>query len=175
MVKKLTISDNESSSEESLVEEVKKEEVPTKPKKVLSEKQKEALIKGRLKRLEKIDEKKLNQKIEASKFLLEQDHKNKKVKKTKVESDEEVVEEEVVIIEKKRKPRKTVKRIIVEESESETETDHESPDNSPEPPKIQEKKMKSQRNKKSVIKVHAEPKDEENKPSKKVDFKQYFI
>ena len=51
MVKKLTISDNESSSEE-----VKKEEVPTKPKKVLSEKQKEALIKGRQKRLEKIDE-----------------------------------------------------------------------------------------------------------------------
>lgn len=50
MVKKLTISDNESSSEENVVEEVKKEEVPTKPKKVLSEKQKEALIKGRLKR-----------------------------------------------------------------------------------------------------------------------------
>ena len=173
MVKKLTISDNESSSEENVVEEVKKEEVPTKPKKVLSEKQKEALIKGRLKRLEKIDEKKLNQKIEASKFLLEQDHKNKKVKKAKVESDEEV-DEEVVIIEKKRKPRKTVKRIIVEESES--DTDHESPDISPEPPKIQEKKMKSQRNKKSVITVHSEPKDEENnKPSKKVDFKQYFI
>ena len=66
-----------------------------------------------------------------------------------------------------------MKRIIVEESES--ETDHESQD-SPEPPKIQEKKMKSQRNKKSVITVHAEPKDEENnKPSKKVDFKQHFI
>ena len=80
MVKKITISDNESSSEESVsVEEIKQEEVPkTKPKRVLSDKQKEALIKGRQKRLEKIDEQKLNKKIEASKFLLQEDHKKKK-------------------------------------------------------------------------------------------------
>ena len=76
MVKKITISDSENTSGESdvenLNEQVKKEKefiIKEKPKKVLSEKQKEALVRGREKRKEKIDEKKLNQKIEASKFL----------------------------------------------------------------------------------------------------------
>jgi hypothetical protein len=114
MVKKITISDNESTASESSVEnlneQAKKEKQfikDVKPKKVLSEKQKEALIKGREKRKEKIDEKKLNKKIEASKFLLELDHKKKKATKPKIESEEEDDdEEEVVIIEKKRKPKK---------------------------------------------------------------------
>jgi hypothetical protein len=87
MVKKITISDNESTSSESAIEEVKKEEV-VKPKKVLSQKQIEALNRGREKRLEKIDEKKLNKKIEASKFLLEQDHKKKKKRKKKLKSNQ---------------------------------------------------------------------------------------
>jgi hypothetical protein len=176
MVKKITISDNESTASESSVEnseQVKKEFIKIeKPKKVLSEKQKEALVRGREKRREKIDEKKLNKKIEASKFLLELDHKKKKATKPKIESEEEDDdEEEVVIIEKKRKPKKKVKRIIVEESESSDDQSTESQ----EPPKIQEKKMKSQRNKKSVITVHEDKPIEEIKQLKKTDFKQYFI
>jgi hypothetical protein len=35
--------------------------------------------------------------------------------------------------------------------------------------------MKSQRNKKSVITVHEEKPEEEIKPFKKSDFKQYFV
>ena len=35
--------------------------------------------------------------------------------------------------------------------------------------------MKSQRNKKSVITVHSEKPEEEIKPLKKTDFKQYFV
>ena len=54
--------------------------------------------------------KKLGQKIEASKFLLEQDYKDKKEKKTKkIETKHETEsepDEEVVIIERKKKPKK---------------------------------------------------------------------
>ena len=93
MVKKLTISDDEASTDnESVIEEVSKE-VPKevkviKPKKVMSAKQLETLAKGRENRKLKIEESKLNKKIEASKLLLEQEHKNKKVKKViKAESE----------------------------------------------------------------------------------------
>jgi hypothetical protein len=90
MVKKITISDDESSASEASVTEIKpQEEKKTKPKKILSEKQKEALVKGRERRREKLDEKKLNQKIEASKFLLELDHKKKKEVKPKPEPEDE--------------------------------------------------------------------------------------
>ena len=68
-----------------------------------------------------------------------------------------------------------MKRIIVEESESD-HTDVNKSEDTPEPPKIQEKKMKSQRNKKSVITIHEDkPQDQEINTSKKNDFKQYFI
>ena len=59
----------------------------------------------------------------------------------------------------------------MEESESEDDKSTESQ----EPPKIQEKKMKSQRNKKSVITVHEEKPLDEIKQLKKTDFKQYFV
>ena len=78
MVKKLTISDDEASTDnESVIEEVKevpKEVQVTKPKKVMSAKQLETLAKGRENRKLKIEESKLNKKIEASKLLLEQEH-----------------------------------------------------------------------------------------------------
>ena len=173
MVKKLTISDDEASTDnESVIEEVPKE-VPkevkvTKPKKVMSEKQLETLRKGRENRKLKIEESKLNKKIEASKLLLEQEHKNKKVKKV-IKAESESDEEEVVIIEKQRKPRKKVKKIIIQESESDEEEEEII---------VPEKKMKSQRNKKSSIVVHEETKqlpDPSFDATKKINYKNYFV
>jgi hypothetical protein len=60
MVKKLTISDDEASTDnESVIEEVPKEVKVTKPKKVMSAKQLETLAKGRENRKLKIEESKL--------------------------------------------------------------------------------------------------------------------
>jgi hypothetical protein len=88
MVKKLTISDDESTDNESIIEEEikekarqrhKKEEIEepiktVKPKKVMSQKQLETLAKGRESRKLKLEEHKLNKKIEASKLLLQEEH-----------------------------------------------------------------------------------------------------
>ena len=126
MVKKLTISDDDNSTDnESLTEiEIKKEEVKTivKPKKILSDKQKEILKqgreKGRLKLIEKHEKNKLDKKIEASKFLLEQDYKDKKdkkenkTKKIEIKESESEADEEVIIIEKKRSLKKQLRKLL---------------------------------------------------------------
>lgn len=176
MVKKLTISDDEGSTDnESIIEEVPKEiKKVVKPKKVLSEKQLETLAKGRENRKLKIEESKLNKKIEASKLLLQEEHKNRKKevkKEVKVEAESESDEEEVVIIEKKRKPKKKVKKIIIQESESDEEEEQEIV--------VPEKKMKSQRNKKTIV-VHDEAKELpdpsfDEKATKKINYKNYFV
>ena len=185
MVKKLTISDDDSTDNESLTEvEIKKEEVKTivKPKKILSDKQKEILKqgreKGRLKLIEKHEKNKLDKKIEASKFLLEQDYKDKKdkkenkTKKIEIKESESEPDEEVVIIERKKKPKKTVKKIIIQESESESESEEEII-------QVPEKKMKSQRNKKTITitnndKLLPDSKFDENS-TKKINYKNYFV
>jgi len=177
MVKKLTISDDEGSTDnESIIEEVPKEiKKVVKPKKVLSEKQLETLAKGRENRKLKIEESKLNKKIEASKLLLQEENKNRKKetpkKEVKVEAESESDEEEVVIIEKKRKPKKKVKKIIIQESESDEEEEQEIV--------VPEKKMKSQRNKKTIV-VHDEVKELpdpsfDEKATKKINYKNYFV
>ena len=78
--------------------------------------------------------------------------KPEKIKKSKVVpepiAESSSSEEEIVVIKKKKKPKK--KKIIIEES-----SDSESEESSPEP--IVERKMKSQLNKKSIIKMN-EPK-----------------
>ena len=125
MVKKLTISDDDSTDNESVTEiEIKKEEVKTivKPKKILSDKQKEILKqgreKGRLKLIEKHEKNKLDKKIEASKFLLEQDYKDKKdkkenkTKKIEIKESESEADEEVIIIEKKRSLKKQLRKLL---------------------------------------------------------------
>ena len=182
MVKKLTISDDESTDNESVTEiETKTEEVikPVKLKKILSDKQKETLAKGREKGRQKLMEKhernKLDKKIEASKFLLEQDYKDKKEKPSKKAEVKKEVElesepdEEVVIIERKNKPKtKTVKKIIIQESESESEPDEEII--------VPEKKMKSQRNKKSITITNTEKdSNQDENPTKKINYKNYFV
>ena len=172
MVKKLTISDDEGSTDnESIIEEVPKEiKKVVKAKKVLSEKQLETLKKGRENRQLKIEEQKLNKKIEASKLLLEQEHKNRKKETPKKEAKaESESDEEVVIIEKQRKPKKKVKKIIIQESESDEEEEQEII--------VPEKKMKSQRNKKSIV-VHDEAKelpDPSFDATKKINYKNYFV
>ncbi len=143
MVKKLTISesDNENTDTESIIDE-KEIPKPVKPKKVMSQKQLETLMKGREARKLKLEEQKLNKKIEASKLLLQEEHKQKLKKVVKKEPKEESDDEEVVIIEKQKKPKKKVKKIIIQESESSEEEEEEVI--------IPEKKMKSQKNRKSV-------------------------
>jgi len=96
MVKKLTISDDdEITDNESIIEEEEevKKEVKQRPKKVMSQKQLETLQKGREARKIKIEESKLNKKIEASKLLLEQEHKQKIKKVVKKEPEPESEEE----------------------------------------------------------------------------------
>ena len=170
MPKKITISDNESTESENSITEIEVKQ--PKPKKILSEKQKQALQKGREKIKERQAEKLLDKKIEASKLLLQEDYKNK-IKEKKKPNKEEIEEsdEEVIIIEKQRKPKKKVKRIIVQESSSESDSETSQP---PEDDKISipEKPMKSQRNKKSIITVHETP---IVKPSKKIEYKNYFV
>ena len=174
MVKKLTISesDNENTDTESIIDE-KEIPKPVKPKKVMSQKQLETLAKGRESRKLKLEEHKLNKKIEASKLLLQEEHKQKlkKVVKKQPEPIEESEEEEVVIIEKHKKPKKKVKKIIIQESESSDEEEEEVI--------IPEKKMKSQKNKRSISvndnEVKQLPDPSFDKPKKLNNYKNYFV
>jgi hypothetical protein len=172
MVKKLTISESDDETVATDNESIKEEEIkkPVKPKKKLSEKQLETLKKGREARKSNIEESKLNKKIEASKLLLEVEHKNKKKEVKKEVKQESEDDEEVVIIEKQRKPKKKVKKIIIQESESSSEEEEEIV--------IPEKKMKSQKNKKSIVKdedVKQLPDPSFDKPKKINNFKNYFV
>ena len=65
--------------------------------------------------------------------------------------DRESEKEEVMHITKEKKPKKKIKKIIIQESESDSETEEDEPQ--PQPQK-QTRDFKSARNKKSVIKVH---------------------
>jgi hypothetical protein len=152
---------------ETVVEGVKQK----KPRKPKTEKQLEQFKKMAEARKLKLEEDKLNKKIEASKFLLEQgiDIKKKKkvVKEPKIEVDDNSSgssssseEEQIIVVKKKQK--KKSKKIIVHESSSDSEAE----------PEVVERHFKHQRNKKSIIKVHQEA----TKPTNRVIApRNYFV
>jgi hypothetical protein len=152
---------------ETVVEGVKQK----KPRKPKTEKQLEQFKKMAEARKLKLEEDKLNKKIEASKFLLEQgiDIKKKKkvVKEPKIEVDDNSSsggssssEEEQIIVVKKKQKKKSKKIIVHESSSSDSE------------PEVIERHFKHQRNKKSIIKVHQEA----TKPTNRVIApRNYFV
>jgi hypothetical protein len=130
-----------------------------KPRKPKTEKQLEQFKKMHEARKLKLEEAKVNKKIEASKFLLEhgvdiKKAKNEKViKEPKVEiaddssssgsSSSESDQEQIIVVKKKKGKKKSKKVILEEETSSESE------------PEIIERNFKHQRNKKSIIKIHS--------------------
>jgi hypothetical protein len=124
----------------------------------------------------KLEENKINKKIEASKFLLEHGVDIKKNKKIIKEPKIQVVddssssggssssEEEHIIVVKKKKTKNKSKKVIIQESSSSEEEPEQ---------KHLERSFKHQRNKKSIIKVHTQP----NKPTRNnvvIEHKNYF-
>lgn len=116
------------SLEEEIVDKVEMEDGPlTKPKrekKPRTEKQIAAFEKARLKRMEKLNEKKK----EAAKKLLDIKEEPKEVKEEKgEEEDEEVIEKKpprkTVKVVKRKKPVKQPKQIVFENSDSDTDND----------------------------------------------------
>jgi hypothetical protein len=135
-----------------------------KPKRIMSEKQKEQFEKAREKRKENIEKKKLEKKIEASKLLLEQgiiknepEQVAKPIKKSKqklepVEEENESSSEEEIIIKKVKKPKK---RRVIKIEESDESEDSEPEERPPEKPKHENTFKKQQYQKpKSVIKFN---------------------
>jgi hypothetical protein len=144
-----------------------------KTRKPKTEKQMEQFKKVIEARKKKIEDNKLQKKIEASKFLLGQGItqgitqtptiKKKLLPKldNDLHEDDSSSEEQVVVIKKKKKSKK--KKIIVVEEDS---------DDSSEEEEIKPvRSLKTQRNKKSVIKIHN---DKDNKPSNN-NYKNYFV
>ena len=152
-----------------------KSNVAKKPK---SEKQLEQFKLAQQKRKENIEKKNYEKKLEASKLLLQHEttkrsvsleEKKKNVVKPKKEiiKDESSEEEQIVVI-KKPKPKKKVIKLIVSESDTNDDT---SSDEEEFKPKIKQREMISQKNKKSVIKQH-DTNDFYN--NKKTDFCKFF-
>ena len=155
----------------------------TKPKKPRTQKQIEAFEITKQKRQEGIEKRKQEKKIEASKVLLESGQLNDVLPKEKVkvskgtpkppvesasasDSDSESSEEEIVIMKKgkKDKKKKKTKKIIIESASDSDSSEEE------EVIKVKASQFKSQRNKKSLIKVH-EPEPLVKKPLDKNHFK----
>jgi len=174
---------SESENEVPLVKEKASKKEKINKKKIRSEKQQESFKKAFETRMNNIEKRKLEKKVEASKVLLENEFKFKekeevpKIKKVikKVIEPESSSEEETIIVEKRKKKKKPkTKRIIVEESsESEGETDKE--DSIDEQPPIKEKQFKSQQNKKSVIKVNGASRDMTVKKPVNFDSRNFFV
>jgi hypothetical protein len=142
--------------DESPLEKQVKVKKPRPPK---TPKQLEQFEKIRLKRAEILKEKKKEKEIEASKLLLNNGYIKKEeiqipltpINNNKDETDNDSVEEEptIIIRKKKKASKKKPKTIIIEETDSEDESVI-----SEEPIKIKARDFISQRNKKSVIKIH---------------------
>ena len=159
------------------IEEVKPEvkAVVKKTRPPKTAKQMEQFKKAVEARKQKIDQNKLNKKIEASKFLVEQgiikEETKEEVKKPKQRApskewdlekqyDSESSEEQVVVIKKKKKPKKKV--IVVQESDSsDSESEYEKPT----------RNFKTQQNKKSIVKIHSNNKNDI--PNN--NYKNYFV
>jgi len=146
-----------------------------KTRKPKTEKQMEQFKKVVEARKKKIEDNKLQKKIEASKFLLEHSALEQGITQTPtikkkllpkldndLHEDDSSSEEQVVVIKKKKKSKK--KKIIVVEEDSD--------DSSEEEEEVKPvRSLKTQRNKKSVIKIHN---DKDNKPSNN-NYKNYFV
>jgi len=149
-----------------------KEKKPRKPKTPAQLEQFKKMYEARKLKLE---ENKINKKIEASKFLLEHGVDIKKNKKIVKEPKIQVVddssssggssssEEQQIIVVKKKKKNKSKKIIIEQSSSSEEEPEQ----------KHLERSFKHQRNKKSIIKVHT-PSSQPVKHNKIIEHKNYF-
>ena len=150
-------------------QEIQDEQVPlqkekkVREKKPRSEKQLEHFANMAAKRKENIEKKKLEKKIESAKLLIEHDIQvappsapkktiRKQLKEAieePQESEESASEEEIIVKTKRSKPKKKAKKvIIVQESDSETEEEEEEP--LPQP----KRRLKTQQNKKSIVKVY---------------------
>ena len=142
------------------VKPIKDDVIIPKPKRVMSEKQKEQFKITQGKRKKAIEERYLQKKIEASKLLLEHGITNKvdtdeksitkpkkKPKIIEVEVDSDSESEPEIIYVKKPKNKKKRKQVIIEESSSEYEEDE--PINKP-----IKSWGSSQQNKKSVVKIN---------------------
>lgn len=159
------------------IEEPIKEKKPRKPKTPAQLEQFKKMYEARKLKLE---ENKINKKIEASKFLLEHGVDIKKNKKIIKEPKIQVVddssssggssggssssEEEHIIVVKKKKNKNKSKKVIIQESSSSEEEPEQ---------KHLERSFKHQRNKKSIIKVHTQP----NNPTRNnvvIEHKNYF-
>ena len=157
------------SGDEGTEEEIKDTPIlKPKTKRKMSENQMKNLEVGRQRRKEKLEEKKESLKMEYAKKLYEEDLKNKppkpdtnsednlrqsksksKPKPTPVEESSSE-EEEVIIRSKQSTKKKKKKKVVIELSSSDDDTDEEEEEEAE--PK-QSRKMVSQQNKKSVIKV----------------------
>ena len=129
-----------------------------KTKKPRTQKQIEALQKGRAKIQENAQKRRHEKKIEASKLLLANDiplpeakPPAKKKAAVQEEEDDSDAEEQVVYIKKKKsQPKQKKKKIIVyQDSSSESEEEEEEEEEIKQP-----KRFKSQQNKKSLVKVY---------------------
>jgi len=151
-------------------------EVPlTKEKKPRTQKQIEALQKGRAKIQENALKRKHEKKIEASKLLLANDiplpeakpHAKKKAAVQEEEDDSDADEQVVYIKKKKSPPKKKKKKIIVyQDSSSESEEEEEEEE---EEVIHQKKHFKSQQNKKSIVKVY-----DTNPPKPRASYTNFF-
>jgi len=137
---------------------VPKDKKPRKPK---TPGQLEQFEKIRLKRLENLNKKREDKKLESAKLLLNNGYVKAEAKPTSFkenipltpthqETDSGSEQSEVIIIKKKKKPKK--KTIIIEESESESEEEPKYEDI------VKTRNMISQRNKKSLLKIHKKEK-----------------
>lgn len=124
-----------------------------------------------------IDKRIIDKKIEASKFLLSQGlpiekpkEKPKIIKKNNDlhESDTDSSDEQVIIIKKKKKKKKKI--IVMEDTDSETDSDSDT--QPPQPPNHTSRSFKNQQNKKSIITIHDKP---ENKKPLINNYKNYFV
>ena len=151
-------------------QEIQDDQVPlqkekkVREKKPRSEKQLEHFANMAAKRKENIEKKKLEKKIESAKLLIEHDIQvappsapkktirkqlKEAIEEPQEESEESASEEEIIVKTKRSKPKKKAKKvIIVQESDSETEEEEEEP--LPQP----KRRLKTQQNKKSIVKVY---------------------
>jgi len=127
---------------------------PKKEKRKQSEKQVEQFKMATQKRAENAKTRLNERKIESAKLLLENDFKVKKKKIKAVEPESETEseseeEEEVIVVKKKKRSKPKRKKIItIEVSDDDTSSEDEEPI---------VRKMTTQQNKRSVIKVHKPP------------------
>jgi hypothetical protein len=142
-----------------------------KPRKPKTEKQLEQFKKVVEARKKKVEETKLQKKVEASKLLLSQGYhiKDKKPKPEINETSSSSEEEQVIVVKKKKKASKKKKVIVVEESDSDSDSSI-----TPTPPASisKSRSFKHQQNKKSVVKIHPPSNDIQMNNN---NYKNYFI